>query len=100
VELEAITLTKKQIRAFCRKHHIRRLAFFGSVVRDDFTPQSDVDVLVEFEPDHIPGFQFFMIQDELSKLIGLTVDLQTVGFLNPEILELALAEAVTVYEKA
>jgi len=100
MELEAIALTKKQIRAFCRKHHILRLAFFGSVVRDDFTPQSDVDVLVEFEPDHIPGFQFFIIQAELSKLIGHTVDLQTAGFLNPEILELALAEAVTVYEKA
>ena len=100
MELNAITLSKEQIRAFCRKHHICRLAFFGSVVRDDFTPQSDVDVLVEFETDHIPGFQFFIIQDELSKLISHTVDLQTAGFLNPEILKLALAEAVTVYEKA
>jgi len=99
MELEAIPLTKEQIRAFCRKHHIRSLAFFGSVVRDDFTPQSDVDVLVEFEPDHIPGFKFFMIQAELSNLIGRPVDLQTASFLSPEVLQSALSEAVKVYDQ-
>jgi predicted nucleotidyltransferase len=44
---------------FCRRHHTRRLALFGSGLRDDFGPASDVDVLVEFESEHIPGFEFF-----------------------------------------
>ncbi|MGH9816774.1 MAG: nucleotidyltransferase family protein, partial [Candidatus Acidiferrales bacterium] len=49
------TVDKAKIADFCRRHHIRRLALFGSVLRDDFTPGSDVDVLVEFEPGHVPG---------------------------------------------
>lgn len=57
--LDAITLTSEEIQTFCCKHHIRRMAFFGSVVREDFSAQSDVDVLVEFEPNHVPGFRFF-----------------------------------------
>jgi uncharacterized protein len=95
---DTIGLTQKQIEAFCRKHHIRSLAFFGSVVRDDFNPSSDVDILVEFEPGHIPGFDFFLIEAELSRLTGRKVDLQTANFLSPEIRQLALSEAVTAYE--
>lgn len=97
--LDAIALTSEEIQAFCRKHHIRRMAFFGSVVREDFSAQSDVDVLVEFDPNHIPGFRFFLIQSELAKLLGRPVDLQTPNFLNPEVLESALSEAVIVYEQ-
>ncbi|HSF83416.1 MAG TPA: nucleotidyltransferase family protein [Anaerolineales bacterium] len=88
------------IEAFCQKHHIRSLAFFGSIVREDFTPHSDVDILVEFEPSHIPGFDFFLIEAELSQLLGYKVDLQTANFLSPEILKFARAEAITVYEQA
>ena len=55
VILERFSLGPEQIESFCRKHHIDRLALFGSVLRDDFTPDSDIDVLVEFNPDHIPG---------------------------------------------
>ena len=55
------------IAAFCRKHRIRRMALFGSVLRDDFRPDSDVDVLVEFEPGATPGFGFFGIQEELHR---------------------------------
>ena len=54
-----IQLPRDEIADFCRRNHIRRLSLFGSVLRDDFRPDSDVDVLVEFEPDHIPGFAFF-----------------------------------------
>jgi hypothetical protein len=66
---------------FCRQHHIRTLAFFGSVLRDDFWPDSDVDVLVEFEPGHIPGLAFFSMEEELSQLLGRKADLNTAGFL-------------------
>ncbi len=69
------------------------------MVREDFGPQSDIDVLVEFEPEHIPGFDFFLIEAELSKLIGHKVDLQTTNFLDLEIRQSALAEAVTAYEQ-
>jgi len=88
------------IKAFCQKHHIRQLSFFGSVVRNDFGPQSDVDVLVEFEPGHIPGFDFFLMEAELSQLLGRKVDLQTIHFLSPEIRRSAVSEAVRVYEQA
>ena len=50
-----LTISAQQLEAFCRRHHIRKLALFGSVLRDDFGPDSDVDVLVEFEPGHVPG---------------------------------------------
>ncbi len=54
-----ISVDQMKILEFSRKHHIRKLAFFGSVLRADFQPGSDVDVLVEFEPGHIPGLAFF-----------------------------------------
>ena len=85
---------------FCQEHHIRSLAFFGSFVRNDFRSDSDIDVLVEFEPDHIPGFEFFLLEDELSALLGRKVDLQTAAFLSPIIRQSALTEAVMVYEQA
>jgi uncharacterized protein len=67
----------ERIDEFCRRHHIHRLALFGSVLRDDFTPDSDVDVLVEFEPGKIPGFAFFSMEEELSGILGRRVDLNT-----------------------
>lgn len=89
-----------QIQAFCRTHHIRRLAFFGSVLRDDFTPESDVDVLVEFEPGQEPGLAFFQMEEELSHLLGHRVDLQTPGFLNPRYRTRVLHEAEVAYGAA
>lgn len=72
-----IDIPKKKIAAFCRRNDIRRMALFGSVLRDDFTPESDVDVLVELEPDKTPGLAFFTMQDELSDIYGRGVDLHT-----------------------
>jgi predicted nucleotidyltransferase len=92
-------LSSQQIRGFCQKHHIRQLSFFGSVVRDDFGPQSDIDVLVDFEPGHTPGFDFFLMEAELSKLLGRKVDLQTLGFLSPEIRFSVLSETIPAYEQ-
>ncbi len=67
------------VAGLCRRHHIRKLAFFGSVLRDDFGPHSDVDVLIEFEPGHEPGFfGLFDIEQELSSTLGgRKVDLRT-----------------------
>lgn len=98
MNIPAIELTPQQIEAFCQKHHIGSLSFFGSVVRGDFDPHSDVDVLVEFEPDYTPGFGFFLIEAELSRLMGRKVDLHTANFLGPEILQSVLADAVTAYQ--
>ena len=78
-----IDVPREEIAAFCRRYHIRKLALFGSVLRDDFTPDSDVDVLVEFEPGHVPGLAFIKIQDELSQMLGRDVDLNTVACLSP-----------------
>ena len=72
-----IDIPKEEIAAFCQRNHIRRMALFGSVLRDDFTPESDVDVLVEFELDRTPGLEFITIQDELSEILGRQVDLYT-----------------------
>lgn len=77
-----IAIDQEQIAAFCRRHHIRKLALFGSALRDDFGPDSDVDVLVEFEPGHVPGLAFFTMEAELSELLGRTVDLNTPQFLS------------------
>lgn len=78
---------------FCRRHHISKLALFGSVLRADFRPDSDVDVLVEFEPGQTPGLAFFDIEAELSQLLGRRVDLNTPQFLSPRIRARVQAEA-------
>jgi len=92
-------LFSSQIEAFCQKYHIRSLAVFGSAVREDFSPQSDIDILVEFETGKVPGFEFFLMEDELTRLVGRKVDLQTLNFLSPEIREQVLSEAVPAYEQ-
>ncbi len=71
-----IQIPKERITDFCQRHHIRKLAIFGSALRDDFGPDSDVDVLVEFEPGHVPGLAFFGIEQELSAILGRKVDLR------------------------
>lgn len=78
-----ISLPEKQIQTFCERHGIRRLSLFGSVLRSDFRPDSDVDVLVEFTPGFVPGLAFFEMQEELSAILGRPVDLNTPGFLSP-----------------
>jgi len=88
------------IKQFCQKHHIRRMSFFGSVVRDDFGPNSDIDVLVEFEPGYVPGFDFFSMEIELSRILERKVDLQTLHFLSPEIRNSVLSEAISAYEQS
>jgi hypothetical protein len=92
-----IEVPREELAAFCRRSHIRRLAFFGSVLRDDFGPDSDIDVLVEFEPGKVPGLAFFGMQDELSDLLGRKVDLHTPAGLSKYIRDSVLREAEVQY---
>jgi uncharacterized protein len=89
-----------EIATFCRRNHIRRLAFFGSVLRADFCDASDIDVLVEFEPGHVPGFAFFGLQDELGRLLGRKVDLHTPASLSDYFRDQVLREAESAYVAA
>jgi predicted nucleotidyltransferase len=73
-----IEIPKEKIAEFCRRNHIRRLAVFGSALRADFRPDIDIDILVEFEPEHIPGlFGIARMERELSVLLGRKADLRT-----------------------
>lgn len=92
-----VVFPKDKIAEFCRKHHIKKLAIFGSVLRPDFREDSDIDVLVEFDPDHIPGLAFFSMQDELSEILGRKVDLNTPNFLSKYFREKVLQEAEVQY---
>ena len=95
-----IPVDQERIERFCRRHHIRRLSLFGSVLRQDFAAGSDVDVLVEFQPGRVPGLAFFAMEMELSEILGYPVDLNTAGFLRPHFRDRVLAEAETQYVRA
>ena len=88
------------LAGFCRRHHIRSLAFFGSVLRDDFGPASDIDVLIEFEPGQVPGLEFVRMKEDLSRLLGHPVDLNTPKSLSPYFRDRVLREAERVYGPA
>ena len=94
---ENIAVSREQIANFCRKHHIQKLAFFGSVLRDDFSPASDVDALVEFERGFTPGLEFFAMETELGAILGRKVDLHTHASLSKYFREQALGEAEVQY---
>src|SRR3990170_2173833 len=95
-----IKVPRERIAEFCQRYHIRKLAFFGSVLREDFRPDSDVDVLVEFEPGHVPGLAFFTMQDELSKILGRKVDLNTKAFISKYFRDEVLRESRVEYVAA
>jgi hypothetical protein len=93
-----IVVSKEQIADFCRRHHIRKLALFGSVLRDDFRPDSDVDVLVEFDPGQTVGFEILDIEEELSRLFGgRKVDIVPEKYLNRRLRARVLATAEVQY---
>jgi predicted nucleotidyltransferase len=95
-----LEISQEQLAAYCRRNHIRKLSLFGSVLRDDFGPDSDIDVLVEFERGTKVGLRFFAIERELSELFGRKVDLNTPGFLCDHIRDEVLAEAEVRYVTA
>lgn len=88
---------ESRLAEFCHKHHIKKLSLFGSVLRNDFRPDSDIDVLVEFEPGHVPGFAIIAMQNELSQLFGRKVDLRTPKDLSRYFRERVVREAEVQY---
>lgn len=96
----AIPIPEAEIRDFCHRHHVRRLALFGSVLRDDFSPDSDIDVLVEFHPDHVPGYiTLGFLADELSALFGhREIDLLTPKAIIPPLRDRIVTHSHTLYE--
>ena len=81
--MKELAYDSRKLEALCREYHVKRLAIFGSVLRGEDTPASDLDLLVEFQPENIPGlFRFFDLQHEFTQLFGKSVDLNTLGFLN------------------
>jgi predicted nucleotidyltransferase len=95
--LARLQFDPERVTEFCRRHDIIRLAFYGSVLRDDFKPESDLDVLVEFRPGKTPGLRFFTIQDSLSQLLRRRVDLNTPQSLSVYFRDRVEAEAVPLY---
>lgn len=96
-----ITASAEDITDFCRRHHIRKLSLFGSVLRDDFRPESDVDVLVEFEPADVPDFfDLIGMKEELTGMIGHKVDLKTPNSLSPYFRDRVLSEALPLHDAA
>src|SRR5207237_678262 len=95
-----LSIDQGRIAALCRRHHIRRLALFGSALREDFGAESDVDLLVEFEPGRTPGFAFFRIESELSEVLGRRVDLNTPDSLSPYFRNRVDGEAENLYVAA
>jgi predicted nucleotidyltransferase len=101
MEKRNIDIPHKKIEEFCQRHHIRRLALFGSALRDDFTPDSDVDVLVEFEPGTRVGMiRLAGIELELSGILDRQVDMHTPGFISKYFRDQVLAEAEDQYVAA
>jgi hypothetical protein len=93
-----IAIDKEQIAAFCRRHHIRRLSLFGSVLREDFGPDSDVDVLVEFEPGTSVGlFGLSAMEIELTEMLGRKADLRTPAELSRYFRDDVVAKAQPIY---
>jgi len=100
--VQRLEVPKDDVAALCRRHGIRRLALFGSATREDFRPDSDVDILIEFEPGHSAGFfRLHDIEEALSELLGgRRVDLLNPKYLNPRIKRQVLDSAEVVYDQA
>ena len=93
-----IVVPEDKIAQFCRHHHIRKLSLFGSVLRDDFRPDSDVDVLVEFEPGQVVGFGIMDMEEELSRLFnGNKADIVSAKYLNRRLRKRILDSAEVQY---
>ena len=92
-----IRLPRNKIAEFCRRNRIQKLSLFGSALRGELRDDSDIDLLVEFEPGHVPGLAFFAMENELSEILGRKVDLNTPQFLSRYFRDQVLAEAELQY---
>ncbi len=95
-----LEVPREKVAEFCRKNRIRKLAMFGSALREDFAGDSDIDVLVEFEPGTHVGLDFFRMERELSEMLGRKVDLNTPGFISRDFRETVRREAEVIYDSA
>jgi hypothetical protein len=100
MKLHGIEIPVETLADFCRDNGIKRMGLFGSILRDDFGPDSDIDVLVEFQPGVRVGLSFFRLQDELSLILGRRVDLNTPGFLSRHLRDEIAEEVEAVYVAA
>jgi len=99
VRSSGINFTKEQIREFCAKNHIKRFAFFGSVLRDDFRPSSDIDILVDVDPEaKIDLIEMARMELELTEMLGRKVDLRTPQDLSKYFRDKVVAEAKVLYD--
>ena len=98
MDRDRLNVSQGALATFCRRHHIVKLAFFGSVLHEDFGPDSDVDVLVEFAAGHTPGLEIVDIEEELSRLLdGRRVDIVNPKYLNRRLRGRILATAEVQY---
>ena len=96
-----VKMPREKLAEFCKKNHIRKLSLFGSALREDFSPDSDVDILVEFAPNTRVGLiRLAGLEIELGEILGRKVDLNTLGFLSKYYREKVLAEAEVQYDAA
>jgi uncharacterized protein len=96
-----IDLPKESLISFCQRNHIRKLAVFGSVLRDDFNAESDIDFLVEFEPEHVPGLiRLAGMELELSEMINRKADLRTPQDLSRYFRDEVIRSAVVQYDQS
>jgi predicted nucleotidyltransferase len=99
-DANGIEIPPAGVAQFCERHHIRKLSLFGSIPTDRFRPDSDVDVLVEFDPEHVPGFFGLVgMEQELSRIIGRKVDLRTSEDLSRYFRDEVVAGAAVQYER-
>jgi predicted nucleotidyltransferase len=101
MDMAYITADDEALAELCRRHHIRKLSLFGSVARGEQDPDSDVDVLAEFDPRHTPGFfALAEMEDELTELLGRKADLTTPGFFSGSLRDRVLAECEVWYARS
>ena len=95
---DPLTSHEKAIADFCRRHHIRKLALFGSALRGELRPDSDIDLLVEFQPQHLPGFfRLSAMERELSAVLGAQVDMKTAEDLSRYFRDEVVRKARAIY---
>ena len=95
--MKSLQYNRDRLSELCRQYAVKRLAVFGSVLHGEDSPGSDLDLLIEFQPDAHPGWDLFLLQEELSYLFGQTVDLNTPGFISRYFRSQILQEAQTIY---
>jgi predicted nucleotidyltransferase len=94
-----VEVDQRSLDYLCRRYDVQRISLFGSVLREDFGPHSDVDAIVEFEPGRTPGFGFVRLQRELSELVGRQVDLHTYHSLSRYFRDEVMRESEILYER-